>query len=44
MLDEPIVDDDGIERPWMLARYLESVYQKQTQFKLGVGVVEVSNV
>ena len=30
VLDEPIVDDNGIECPWMLARYLESVYQKHS--------------
>ena len=28
----------------MFARYLESVYLKRTQFKLGVGVVEVSSI
>ena len=42
VLDEPIEDEDGIERSWMLARYLESVYQKQTQFKLGIAVIQVS--
>ena len=44
VLDNPIVDEDGIERPWMLARYLETAYQKQTQFKLGIGIIEVSYV
>ena len=28
VLDNPIVDEDGIERPWILARYLETAYQK----------------
>ena len=44
VLDNPIVDEDGIERPWMLARYLETAYKKQTQFKLGIGIIEVSCV
>ena len=42
VLNEPIIDDDSVEHPWMLATYLGSIYQKATQFKLGVGVTEVS--
>ena len=42
VMNEPFVDEDGIERPWVLARYLESVCQKQAQYKLGVGIIEVS--
>ena len=41
IIDQPINSSDGTEMPWTLMGYLETFFQKRSQFKLGVGVIEV---
>ena len=42
IIDKPI-ESDGISMPWMISRYVHSVFISTSHVKLGVALFEVSN-
>ena len=41
VLDQPVLCNNGAERPWTISRYLCSVFVTSTNYKLEVALCEV---
>ena len=44
ILDQPILSEDGVRRPWTISNYLRSAFVSSSNYKLGVGLFEVRAV